>query len=258
MSFRTRPLLLIAAIALPHLPVVPAATITVPPTLKPGDIYRLIFVTSSTRDATSTNISDYNAFVDSAAGAVPELAALGTTWMAVASTAAMDARANAGLSNAPVFRLDGAIVAIDRDDFWDGTLSAPVLLTESGNMSPTTTVWTGTLPDGSRHPAFSLGESLAVTGTRSAQFRRWIFETLSPTTDRNALYGISSELTVPGAGIPEPSSIGLVMAPLILLLTAGRFKAIANSPVALLASALFGPRPGLAKSQPAQARKSAV
>jgi hypothetical protein len=38
--------------------------ITLPSGLNPGDQYRLAFVTSSTRDALSTNIADYNNFVD--------------------------------------------------------------------------------------------------------------------------------------------------------------------------------------------------
>ncbi len=40
-----------------------AALVVVPPGLNPGDQYRLVFVTDGTRDATSTNINDYNNFV---------------------------------------------------------------------------------------------------------------------------------------------------------------------------------------------------
>lgn len=56
-----------------------AVPIPVPTGLAPGDNYRLAFVTSTTRDATSSAIADYNDFVTAAALAVPELAALGTT-----------------------------------------------------------------------------------------------------------------------------------------------------------------------------------
>ena len=55
-----------------------AAIITQPTSLNPGDTYRLAFVTSTVRDATSTNIADYNTFVTLAANAVPALASLGT------------------------------------------------------------------------------------------------------------------------------------------------------------------------------------
>ena len=39
-----------------------------PPGVAPGDPFRLIFVTSTNRDATSSNIDDYNRFVIDAAG----------------------------------------------------------------------------------------------------------------------------------------------------------------------------------------------
>ena len=49
----------------------PGRILTVPPGLKPGDKYRLVFVTSATRDAKSENIGDYNTFVSGVAAAAP-------------------------------------------------------------------------------------------------------------------------------------------------------------------------------------------
>jgi hypothetical protein len=63
-----------------------AVPITVPTGLSPGDEYRLVFVTSTTRNATSSNIADYNLFVTGVANTIPELLALGTTWSATGST----------------------------------------------------------------------------------------------------------------------------------------------------------------------------
>ena len=40
-----------------------AALVVVPPGLAPGAQYRLVFMTDGTRDATSTDINDYNTFV---------------------------------------------------------------------------------------------------------------------------------------------------------------------------------------------------
>jgi hypothetical protein len=40
-----------------------AALVVVPPGLNPGDQYRLVFVTAGTRNATSSDINDYNTFV---------------------------------------------------------------------------------------------------------------------------------------------------------------------------------------------------
>ena len=42
-----------------------AALVVVPPDLAVGDQYRLVFVTEGKRDATSTDIDDYNTFVTS-------------------------------------------------------------------------------------------------------------------------------------------------------------------------------------------------
>ena len=44
-----------------------AALVVVPADLAPGAQYRLVFVTSGTRDATSADINDYNTFVTSQA-----------------------------------------------------------------------------------------------------------------------------------------------------------------------------------------------
>ena len=73
------------------------------PSLNPGDQYRLVFVTSGTRDATSSNIADYNNFVNDAAHASTDLntalTAAGFTpsainWTAIASTATTSAKVN--------------------------------------------------------------------------------------------------------------------------------------------------------------------
>jgi hypothetical protein len=75
-----------------------AAPITVPTGLNPGDTYRLAFLTSKFRDATSTTIADYNAFVTGVANGVPELAALGTTWRVIGSTQLVAATDNTDTS----------------------------------------------------------------------------------------------------------------------------------------------------------------
>ena len=71
-----------------------AVPITTPTSLSSGDQYRLAFVTSTTRDANSTDIADYNAFVTGVATGVAELNALGTSWTAIVSTSSINARDN--------------------------------------------------------------------------------------------------------------------------------------------------------------------
>src|SRR5690242_18076131 len=88
-----------------------AALITVPPSLSVGDQYRLVFVTSTARNATSTNIADYNTFVTNTANGVAELVSLGTTWKVIGSTSSVSARDNTGTNpsstGVPIYRLDG-------------------------------------------------------------------------------------------------------------------------------------------------------
>ena len=55
---------------------------TVPTGLNPGDQYRLAFVTSTIRDATSSDIGVYNTHVTNAANSNPDLLALNADWKA--------------------------------------------------------------------------------------------------------------------------------------------------------------------------------
>ena len=108
-----------------------AAPITTPPDLQPGNQFRLVFVTSTMRDATSGAVANYNAFVSGVAASVPQLAALGTQWTAIASTSAIDARDNTGTNpntstGFPIYNLGGFRLADDYADLWDGTLLTPV------------------------------------------------------------------------------------------------------------------------------------
>ena len=70
--------------------ITPAAAGHLPLKLQPddlglGDQYRLAFLTSTIRDALSSNIDDYNDFVQAVADTSP-VAVLGQTWNAIAST----------------------------------------------------------------------------------------------------------------------------------------------------------------------------
>ena len=145
---------------------VAAAPITVPTSLSPGDPYRLAFVSSITRDATSEDIADYNTFVTNAANAVQKLLDLGTIWTAIASTPSVDARFNTdtlpvsagGPVGVPIFLLNDTLLVDNYDDLWDGSIDPPLQMgldiTESGDFGYPfgELVWTGTGPDGLRFP----------------------------------------------------------------------------------------------------------
>ena len=124
----------------------------VPSSLVEGDQFRLVFVTNGSPNARQPSLADYyNPFVTDAADSVESLKALGTTWMAIASTADVDARDNtytnsvtADDASVPIYRLDGAQVATGNLDLWDGSIIAPINLTETLDPPVIDAPYTGT------------------------------------------------------------------------------------------------------------------
>ena len=135
----------------------------VPAGLGVGDSFRLLFVTSTTRDATATDIEVYNAFVRAAAAAGhADIRDYSGRFYAVASTADDDARDNTGTAytssnpGVPIHWLGGNQVADDYEDFYDGTWDAEYTATDEsggayddGGMG--VGVWTGTDDDGTEY-----------------------------------------------------------------------------------------------------------
>ena len=218
---------------------VPAASqsvVPVPPGLQPGDQYRLIFVTSSARDATPNDIEVYNAFVTAVANSVPALAALNTTWKAVASTHSpiVHARDNtntdwtpAGPTGVPIYLVNGSKFARNYDHMWNPTgsdpLFAPPSITELGLVTGGF-AWTGTSVQGGQgglaaYPgverSFSLGAANA-NGTSNALFGRvavtsglWADGSFGVArTHALPFYAISGILTAPQTDAPPMANAG--------------------------------------------------
>jgi hypothetical protein len=200
---------------------VEAQIVTLPTGLGPGEEYRLVFFTSTSTAATSTDIADYNAFVTATATAVPELNALGTTWSALASTATTDARDNiASAPFASIYRLDDSQVADDDLDLWDGVgafgdqLLNAINVNELGTTANLGYNWTGTLLDGTKgvgSPGGPLGSvaPFPVVGDNSVTNWTWL-DAGNPhgPTGLNPLYAISDVLTAPGvAPVPDITSV---------------------------------------------------
>lgn len=189
-----------------------AVPITVPPGLNPGDHYRLVFVTSTTRDALSSNIDDYNTFVNGVANTPPSPIAGFTTWTAIASTATFAARDNTathpGVSpDAPIYDLAGNLIANNNADLWDGSLATAIRRTEAVVIVNGATVWTGSAIDGtpSQIAGGTLGGGTPVVGIDSNGNGGWLLFDLPAGSTRSALYAMSAPLTV----VPEPGSIVL-------------------------------------------------
>ncbi len=198
-----------------------SAPLTVPTGLAVGAQYRLAFVTSGTTAATSTDINFYNSFVTSQASAITELAALSTTWKAIASTLTTAARDNTGTNitvpgntGVPIFLLDGSKLADDNADLWDGSVDNPLNIDQTG-ATLATDVWAGTRFDGT-NLAFAVlgnvsGGTFAFTARSDVTGTTWIQQAGSESTGNlNSLYALSDVLTVQAAeSVSEPGSLAI-------------------------------------------------
>ena len=138
-----------------------------PGSLTDGDVFRLLFVSSTQRNGSSTDIGDYNAHVQTAAKAGhPEISdPCGDLFKAVASTSAVDARANTDTESsdtaASVWWLGAFKAADDYADFWDGSWDSYARRSESGaSNNVSNLVYTGSNDDGTKHGTAFLGSSV--------------------------------------------------------------------------------------------------
>jgi len=180
----------------------------VPGDLNPGDEYHLAFVTAGTRDGASTDISDYNTFVQSEAersGATTEN--YGVSWFAIASTASVDARQNAFVA-APVYLLDGTRIADGFDDMWDSSLDAMFRIDQfsTWRADPNERPWTGSLATGLGRTGAELGASYPGMGNVSWTNHYWILGATAGSNDQqHQVFALSAKLTAPTA-VPEPAT----------------------------------------------------
>ena len=162
------PLLLgLAAAAQAQVVTVPMDWALKPAGVEKGDRFRLLFVTSTRRNGQSTDIADYNTFVQTRAkaGHAAITDAIGNQFKVVGSTASVDARDNTGTTGAgvPIHWLNGAKVADDYADFYDGSWDSSQFRTESGGTTHWDTVFTGSNTNGTKH-SWALGSQLVRVG----------------------------------------------------------------------------------------------
>ncbi|GJL53811.1 MAG: hypothetical protein NPIRA02_09430 [Nitrospirales bacterium] len=186
-----------------------AMSILLPTGLNPGDTYQLAFQSRGTRNALSTDIADYNMFVQNAANA----AGIGfgssflgdVTWRAIGSTSTVSARDNALVSTS-VYNLNDQILALGFDDMWDGDLSNPILFDELGNSNGFT-AWTGTGIDGMPSSNVLGDPTQSTLGIGGITNEFWIDRGPFPSSGTRTLYALSEPITVPQTPVPVPSSI---------------------------------------------------
>ena len=181
------------------------------PNVPAGTQYRLAFVTHDARNAVSTNIEDYNAFVTAQANQSIGLSALSTTWLVIGSTTAISASDNT-LTNPlietgfPIYTLQGSRIANNNATLWDGNLTGLLSRDQFGNVrfSP---VFTGTSSQGIIGP-FALGQSTVTAGQNSQLDFGWVSGFSGLSTQLLPMYAISGVLTA----VPEPSSLATIAA----------------------------------------------
>ena len=202
--------------------VVPHDWDLIPSGLDSGDEFRLMFVTANTRDATSSDIADYDSFVQSSAagtmtgGSHAAIQPYAGLFRALGSTSTVDARDHLGMNpgnsehkSAPVYWLNGSRIAYGSVDVWDGawtSQSAAASRTGLGTVSTFNNgqpVLTGSNADGTKHATgFLGGASAVIAGTPLLSGTNPV---ISETPSRT--------LTLPLLGVSPVFRVGLVPVP---------------------------------------------
>ncbi len=139
-----------------------------PSGLNTGDKFRLLFVTSTRRDALSGNIADYNRFVrDRAAAGHTAIRRYRGGFRVVGSTSTVDARDNTCTTGTGVriHWLNGNKVADSYADFYDGNWDSAMQRNESGDVSDRRNVFTGSNDNGTAHSGHLGGGRLDLVRT---------------------------------------------------------------------------------------------
>lgn len=201
----TTPLISIAWLLL-GLPTISTAELLQRPSgLVAGQKYRLIFVTDGTRDATSVDIDDYNAFINQEANKPGSLLRnLREDFSAVATTPTVSAIDNVsvGLSgNAlPIYLADGRLFATNTADLFDGSFGRVRLVDQYGKAPRTYVYFNGSSNDGTAFPSgFELGSPVYTSLGAGIH----LHTLLEPVVNENRFVGISRVLVV----VPEPATV---------------------------------------------------
>ena len=156
--------------------VVPADWSLIPSGLSHGDEFRLLFVSSTGRNASSDSIATYNTWIQNrAAAGHTDIQDYSSTFTAVGSTAAVDARDNTHTTytssdkGVPIYWLNGNKVADHYEDFYDGDWDEEAnRKEEDGTASSDVTIRTGSDHDGTEKGSGSsstaLGKSPSTVG----------------------------------------------------------------------------------------------
>ena len=180
--------------------------VPIPPDLQPGDQYQLMFISSTVRDGNSSDVANFDEFVQAAVDSAEIGISEGVNWSAVVSIGddsgpQINARDHA-LVSSPVYNMNLDLVASGFADLWDGAVTNSPQWDERG-FNLRSDAWTGSQADGTADPFEYVRASLSPdsntawcgnTGFTDEQWQRFF----NPPLDTPLhVYGLSEELVVP-------------------------------------------------------------
>ena len=183
-----------------------------PDDLVVGDQFRLLFVSTTTRDGSSADIADYNTHVQTAAAAGhADIQAYSSGFRALACTATTDARDNTATTGTgvPIYWVNSSRVTQDYDDLYDGSWSTHTALGEDGVFAGLDEALTGCSSDGTAHPDSPLGADTVITGWAIAPGNQINYRD-RPNSVAYKVYGLSEVFEV-GVASTDATLSGLVL-----------------------------------------------
>ncbi|MYF36803.1 MAG: hypothetical protein F4226_08525, partial [Synechococcus sp. SB0678_bin_12] len=177
-----------------------------PSGLASGASFRLLFVTSTTRNADTAGIATYNTFVQDRAKAGHSAISdsCGDLFKVVGSSGAVHAYDNTATTGTgmPIYWLNGAKAADNYGDFYDGSWDSISARDESGNsLSSVNRVWTGSSDSGARTAGF-LGRANQHISYGLLSQNRPLFFGATDRSNTYPFYGLSPVFTVGPSGPP--------------------------------------------------------
>ena len=184
-----------------------------------GGKFRLLIVTSTALNASTTVMDSYNGIIrDSVAAGHTDIRPYSHLFNALGSTATVDAIVNTNTTHTttdmgvPIYYLNGAKVADNYSDFYDGTWDSNDPTNELGTSSSAMAVWTGSQSNGMKH-ANPLGNRTSKTVRMGNPTSSVSGDVLSATLIRNhtfkdrgyplPFYGLSPVFVVRALSAPD-------------------------------------------------------
>jgi hypothetical protein len=184
------------------------ANVILPSGLAAGTQYQLIFLTDGERDATSSNIADYNTFVSNeAALGVPFGLPADVIWHAVGSTATVHANVNAPSSGLAVYDTRGNQVAAASTGLYTASHLTGILFDQKGQTPVQSLPWTGMSDSTGGVSTSPLGSQFtAEVGNNTASNGTWSSANSASVIGNTHMYALSTPITA----TPEPGTAALL------------------------------------------------